>query len=107
VPADMAPKRRMSHKQRPPAPAQDPFVIANQAIADESWSELVALDTQVRRKHMHWVHVWDDDPTHVQPPAFTREGFYNHLCSVYKDNVFVNVLTNCLSLGLHVTLCDA
>lgn len=42
------------------------------AVADEAWSELVALDTGTRRKHIHWTHVRTHDETHKQPDQFTE-----------------------------------
>ena len=33
---------------------------------DESWSELVALGDDARRKHVHWVHIRTNDPQHRQ-----------------------------------------
>ena len=41
------------------------------AIADEAWSEVVALDTGARRKHVHWTHVRTHDEEHRQPDQFT------------------------------------
>ena len=77
-------KRRLRGKQ--PAPAV--YVVdgpALQAIADEGWSELTALDDEKRKKHVHWVHVKTDNPEHKQPETFSKEEFWLHMCRVYKD----------------------
>ena len=55
------------------------------AIADEGWSELVALSPDARRKHIHWTHVRTMDPAHIQPGHLSREEFWAHLERVYKD----------------------
>ena len=36
--------------------------IAGQAIAAEAWHELVALDPDARRQHIHWTHVRTKNP---------------------------------------------
>ena len=54
------------------------------AIADEGMQEMTALSDDARRKHMHYVHVKTDCPAHVQPSSFTRRGFWEHMCKVYK-----------------------
>ena len=53
--ADAPVRRRLSGKQ--PVPPAGPEQIANQAIADEGFSELTALDPDARRRHVHWTHV--------------------------------------------------
>ena len=55
------------------------------AIADEGWSELRALQTSARRKHIHWTHVRTHDAAHRQPDTFTKQAFWDHLLQVYKD----------------------
>ena len=60
-----------------------PAVVA--AIADEGWSELVALSTDAKRKHIHWTHIRTHDPSHKQPSAFTRQEFWEHMVRVYKE----------------------
>ena len=77
-------RRRMVGKQPPPAHAVLP-PAAFAALADEAWSEVTALSEDSRRKHVHWVHVRTQNPEHQQPDSFTREGFWQHLCRVYKD----------------------
>ena len=79
-------RQRLQGKQRPPAH----YVLpppAYQALVDEAWSELTSLSEDKRRKHVHWVHVRTADPQQTQPEAFTREGFWSHLCKVYKDRM--------------------
>ena len=55
------------------------------AIADEAWSELVALDTGARRNHVHYTHVRTHDEEHRQPDQFSRGEFWEHLCAVYRE----------------------
>ena len=58
--------RRQRGKQAAPA-AYVLDVAAYQAIVDEGWHELAALDDDVRRKHVHWVHVKTNNPDHRRP----------------------------------------
>ena len=53
--------------------------------AKRMWSELRALQTSVRRKHIHWTHVRTHDAAHRQPDTFTKQAFWDHLLQVYKD----------------------
>ena len=76
-------RRRLKMKQN--APAFGPVAAQEAAIADEGWSELVALSSDVRRKHIHWTHVRTSDPTHVQPRQLSRQDFWAHLERVYKE----------------------
>ena len=81
-----APLRRLRGKQSVPGallPMVDP--VGSAAIADEGWSELVALDPDSRRKHIHWTHVRTNNVSHVQPKDLSREQFWAHLERVYKD----------------------
>ena len=78
---DMAAARRLRLVRKQP----DPFASHNQAIADEGWSELVALSADARRKHIHWTHVKTDDPSHVQPHQISRPELWEHLERVYKE----------------------
>lgn len=55
------------------------------AIAAEAWAELVCLEDDVRRQHMHWVHVHTKSPNDKQPSAFSRESFFEHLVTCYKE----------------------
>ena len=64
----------------PPAP--HPGVLA---IADEGWSEMTALQTSARRRHVHWTHVRTHDAAHKQPATFTKQAFWDHMLQVYKD----------------------
>ena len=80
----IASHRRLRGKQ--PAPAQ--YLLppaAFQAIADESWHEIIALSADARRKHMHWVHVKTNNPQHRQPDSFTKQQFWEHMVKVYKE----------------------
>ena len=84
----MATRRRHSGKQRPSLAdlLGDTAATAYlQALGDEAWAEVTALSDDARRKHMRWVHVRTHDENHRQPSSFTREGFWQHLCRVYKD----------------------
>ena len=54
-------------------------------MQDEAWSEVNALSEDARRKHVHWVHVRTHDENHKQPDSFIRQGFWEHMCRVYKD----------------------
>ena len=77
-------RRRLIGKQ--PAPAHlacNPAVL--QAITDEGWHELTALDEDARRKHVHWVHVRTESADHIQPASMSKEEFWNHMCKVYKE----------------------
>ncbi|CAE8608797.1 unnamed protein product, partial [Polarella glacialis] len=56
-----------------------------QAVAAEAWSELVGLDSDARRQHLHWTHVRTGSPSDRQPDSFTGEGFWIHLCQVYRE----------------------
>ena len=50
----------VEHSAPPAADAegvQSESIAHLRAIEDEGWSEIVALQDDVRRKHMHWVHV--------------------------------------------------
>ena len=67
------------------APAFGPAAGHAAAIADEGWSELVALSADVRRKHIHWTHVRTSDPAHVQPGQLSRQEFWAHLERVYRE----------------------
>ena len=62
------PLHRLRHKQSVPGRAlplaEGPAVAA---IGDEAWSELVALSTDAKRKHIHWTHVRTHDPGMCSP----------------------------------------
>ena len=78
--------RRLRGKQSVPAPVQPLAAGAgDRAIADEGWSELVALSLDSRRKHIHWTHIRTHGPSHVQPKDITRQAFWAHLERVHKD----------------------
>ena len=51
-------------------------------LADE---DLPFLPRTVKRKYVHWTHVRTRNPQHVQPRAFTRAEFWNHMEKVYKE----------------------
>ena len=74
----------------PPAPAPapdaalDPCLVAVLSV-DCDDDDLAALAQTVRRKYVHWVHVRTHDPTHVQPSAFTAQGWYEHLEKCYRE----------------------
>jgi len=56
-----------------------------QAIAVEAWHELVLLEDDARRQHMHWVHNRTNNPQDKQPGSFSRQGFFEHLCTCYQE----------------------
>ena len=79
-----------------PAPAPQADAAAGQvavqapapgdlAIAAEAWAQLVDLEDDARRQHMHWVHSRTTNCNDKQPSAFTRQGFYEHLVACYKE----------------------
>lgn len=74
--------RRRVSKKRAPVPVPSAFL---QAIRDEGLGELVALSSDARRKHIHWVHVRTHDPGHKQPQEFTRKEFFEFMLKVYKE----------------------
>ena len=81
-----APPRRLRGKQSVAGSGlrvDDP--VGHAAIADEAWSELVALSPDSKRKHIHWTHVRTHDANHVQPRDMSRQAFWAHLERVYKD----------------------
>ena len=55
------------------------------AVAAEAWADLVGLDGDPRRKHIHWTHVRTSNLADRQPESFTRQGFFEHLRTVYED----------------------
>ena len=82
--AALAVHRRLRGKQLAPAH----YVVspvAYEAIVDESWHEITALDDDARRKHVHWVWVRTQNPNHKQPETFEREDFWKHMCKVYRE----------------------
>ena len=46
---------------------------------------MTALLPDAKRKHMHWVLVRTNDPSHRQPNTFTRQSVWEHLVKVYKE----------------------
>ena len=81
-----APLRRLRGKQSVAGlglPVADP--VGHAAIADEAWSELVAVSPDSKRKHIHWTYARTHEPSHVQPCDMTRQEFWAHLMRVYKD----------------------
>ena len=76
--------RRLRGKQAAPA-AYVLNAAAYQAIVDEGWHELAALGDDVRRKHVHWVHVKTGNPDHRQPSTLSREEFWEHVCQCYRE----------------------
>jgi hypothetical protein len=58
------------------------------AISDEGWSELIALEPNLKRKHMHWCHVRTYDLQHRQPDSFTPQELWKHILKVYKVHHF-------------------
>ena len=43
------------------------------------------MPTTVKRKHVHYTHIRTNDPSHVQPSAFSREGFFLYLKKLYEE----------------------
>jgi hypothetical protein len=93
-PASQTQHRRLRGKQTEPAGWQTPAeqampadwpTPAEQAIADEAWHELVLLEKDGRRQHMHWVHTRTTNPADKQPEDFTRAEFFDHMLRCYVD----------------------
>ena len=89
-------RRRLRGKQaaqpQPPQAAARPeagplplAAVGEQTVAAEAWSELVGLDPDARRQHVHWTHVRTQSAEDRQPESFTREEFWLLLCRVYKE----------------------
>ena len=82
-------RRRLVGKQPPPAVhhAAQPcaFSAGEEAVAAEAWQEMVQLEKNARRQHIHWVHARTEQLGDVQPEEFTRAGFFEHLCKCYKE----------------------
>ena len=78
---------RISTKTAPPPwhPSVIALRAALNAIRDEGWSELISLEPNARRKHMHFVHVRTANAADRQPETFTRAEFFDFLVLVYKD----------------------
>ena len=55
------------------------------AIMDEGWHEMVALQDDVRRKHVMWALVQTSSQSDRQPSTFSRQSFFEFTCGVYKD----------------------
>ena len=55
------------------------------AIAAEGWADVAALREDAQRQHVHYTHVRTDNVMDVQPAAFTRSAFWEHMLQVYKD----------------------
>ena len=81
-------RRRISGKQRVFArhiALSVAMAPAEVAVRDEAWSELIALQRDAKRKHIHWTQVRTHNAAHKQPSQFTRKGFWMHLKRVYKE----------------------
>ena len=52
------------------------------ALAAET---IPSMPTTVKRKHVHYTHIRTNDPSHVQPSAFSREGFFLYLKKLYEE----------------------
>ena len=92
VPAVVVGKRifgKLFHSRKAQSQSQLPIVeqtAGEQAIAAEAWHDLVLLEDDQRRQHMHWVHNRTENPNDVQPEAFkTRKEFFEHLCRCYAE----------------------
>ena len=76
-------RRRLNGKQRlATALSADPSasLLAAPDVAAERGDDSLALPpTTVKRKHVHWTHVRTWDPKHVQPNAFSKRRFWQHL----------------------------
>ena len=77
-------KRRLRDKQPTPAYYALP-APAFAALADEAWSELMSLSNDARWKDVHYVHVRTNHPDHRQRSSFTREQFWRHISSTYRQ----------------------
>ena len=72
---------------RPPPPGHADIVagIGARAIAIEAVAPLVDLEEDARRVHIHYTHVRNKNPQDKQPESFSREGFWRHICRVYRE----------------------
>ena len=66
-------------------PVRRAAAAGESAVAAAAWADLVGLDSDPRRKHIHWTHVRTSNLADRQPESFTRQGFFEHLRTVYKD----------------------
>lgn len=55
------------------------------ALAALAAEMIPSMPSTVKRKHVHYTHIKTNDPTHVQPSAFSREGFYLYLQKLYEE----------------------
>ena len=81
-------RRRISGKQRVFArhiALSVAMAPAEVAVRDEAWCELIALQRDAKRKHIHWTQVRTHNAAHKQPSQFTRKGFWLHLKRVYRE----------------------
>lgn len=66
-------------------PLEAPAGPAAAALAAECEVGLSLFGGDVRRKHMHFTHVRTHNPDHRQPSSFTREQFWEHMETCYKE----------------------
>ena len=84
-------RQRLAKKQPRPLAFAAPSAgaplcsVGSAAMVDEAWAEVRALDENAQRKHVHYTHVRTDNVEDVQPAAFTRQAFWQHLEKVYRD----------------------
>ena len=67
-------RRRISGKQRVFArhiALSVAMAPAEVAVRDEAWCELIALQRDAKRKHIHWTQVRTHNAAHKQPSQFT------------------------------------
>lgn len=87
--ADAAPqavRRRCRGKQ--PAPCwhrPERLLLASSPAELALAAECQMLEDDVRRQHVHWVHVRTSCERDRQPESFTRIAFWLHICQVYRD----------------------
>ena len=79
--------RRLRGKQ--PVPQPCPWLDALVVMVSPAEVALAAacemLPDDVRRQHIHWVHVRTKCARDRQPESFTRKGFWLHMRQVYLD----------------------
>jgi len=67
-------------------PGLEEVAAAEAAVAAEGGDDVCfSLPMTVKRKHIHYTHVATADPLHVQPAAFTRQSFYEHIERLYAE----------------------
>ena len=92
TPVENKVQRRLKGKQQAPQwytearSKEDDALMALLAEACAAEAEDVGdLPKGALRQHVFFTHVTTDNPNHIQPCDFTREGFYAHLDKVFAE----------------------